>query len=459
MKRQDKMLEGLGQEIRDHVELETQDNLVRGMSPADARRAALLKFGNPTLVAEETRAVWRHLWLDELVQDLRFGVRMLFKTPGFTLVAVLTLALGIGANTAIFSLLNAVMLQSIPVHDPRQLMVLLWSARGHPQNSGSNSFGDCSRSDWRGSFPTSCSFTYPMFQEIRNRGDIFSGVSAFAGPAQLNLAGNGSATMASGELVSGDYFQTLGVSAALGRTLEAADEKPGAEAVVALSYSYWQGAFAGNSSVIGKSITLNGVPFTIVGVADSRFTRLVPGKSPDLWVSLSQVNALRIPWTKLERSNTASWWLTIVARLAPGASLPQAQLAVTTLFRNEVIHDALLKPADDPRVALLPAERELVGMRGDVKQPLFVLMAAVGILLLISCANVAGLMLSRASTRQKEMAVRLAMGAGRGRVTRQLLTESVMLSFAGAAIGILIAIGEPMRWPPSSLPIATPRCT
>jgi hypothetical protein len=352
VKRQDKMLEGLGQEILDYVELETQDNIARGMSPADARRAALLKFGNPTLVAEDTRAVWRHLWLDELVQDLRFGLRMLFKTPGFTLVAVLTLALGIGANTAIFSLLNAVMLQSIPVHDPRQLVVLLWSARGHPQNSGSSSFGDCSRSEWSRSFATSCSFTYPMFQEIRNRRDMFSGVSAFAGPAQLVLAGNGTATMVSGEVVSGDYFQTLGVPAALGRTLEAADEKPGAEAVVVLSYAYWQGAFGGNSSVIGKSITLNGVPFTIVGVADPRFTRLVPGKSQDLWLSLSQLNALRIPWNNRERNN--SWWLTIVARLAPGASLPQAQLAVTILFRNQVFHDALLKPADDPQVACFP---------------------------------------------------------------------------------------------------------
>ena len=437
MNRHDNMLAGLNQEIRDHVELETQDNIARGMSPADARRAALLKFGNPTIIAEDVRGVWRRLWLDEFVQDLRFGLRVLLKSPGFTLVAVLTLALGIGANTAIFSLLNAVMLQSIPVRDPRQLVVLLWSAHGEPQNSSSNSYGDCQRSERSRSYSSSCSFTYPMFQEIRNRVDMFSGVSAFAGPAQLNLAGNGTATMVSGELVSGDYFQTLGVPAALGRTLEAADEKAGAEAVAVLSYAYWQGAFGGSSAAIGKSITLNGVPFTIVGIADPRFTRLTPGKSQDLWLPLSQATGLRIPWGRPQSND--SWWLTVVARLAPGTSLPQAQLAVSTLFRNQVIHDASLKPTDDPQVTLLPAERGLVGMRGDVKQPLFVLMAAVGILLLISCANVAGLMLSRASTRQKEMAVRLALGAGRGRVTRQLLTESMMLSLAGAAVGILIA--------------------
>src|ERR1700740_3208275 len=147
MKHRDHLLNGLGQEIRDHIEIETQDNMARGMSPDAARRAALFKFGNPTLVAEDTRGVWRRLWLDELVQDLRFGLRMLSKTPGFALVAVFTLALGIGANTAIFSLLNAVMLQSIPVRDPPQLVVLQWSAHGQPQSSSSNSYGDCQRSE------------------------------------------------------------------------------------------------------------------------------------------------------------------------------------------------------------------------------------------------------------------------------------------------------------------------
>jgi predicted permease len=438
MRRHDRALKGLEQEIRDHIDAETRDNIARGMSSEKARQAAVGKFGNPMLVLEDTRGVWRHLWFDELLQDLRYGLRMLGKSPAFTVVAILTLALGIGANTAIFSLLNAVMLQSIPVRDPQQLVILRWSARERPQLTGHSSFGDCERTDWGRSFASSCSFSYPMFQEIRNHPSVFSAVAAFAGPAQLNLMANGTARMVSGEIVSGEFFQTIGVPAAIGRTLEPADEKPGSDAVVVLNYGYWQSAFGGSSSAIGMSIKLNGVPFTIVGVADPRFTRFTPGKSQDLWFALSQVRRLRLPWgdgPAIEKS----WWLAIVGRLAPEQSRAQAQNAVALLFRNQTIHDSLFKPTDDPQLALLPARQGLVGMRGQVRQPLFILMAVVGILLLISCANVAGLLLSRSAGRQKEMAIRLALGAGRLRVTRQLLTESVLLSFAGASLGVLIA--------------------
>jgi predicted permease len=438
MSRRDKSLEGLEQEIRDHIEIETQDNIARGMFPEDARHAALLKFGNPTLVIEDTRGVWNRRWSDELMQDIRYGLRILRKSPGFTVVAVLTLALGIGASTTIFSLLNAVMLQSIPVRDPQQLVVLRWSALERPQVIGHSSYGDCERTHWVPSSASSCSFSYPMFQEIRDHARVFSSVAAFAGPAQLSLGGNGAASMVSGEIVSGDFFQTLGVPAAIGRTLDPGDEKPGAEAVVVLSHAYWQGAFGGSSNAIGKSIRLNGVPFTIVGVTDSHFTRLTPGKSQDLWLPLSWAAALQLPWSD-ENAKSKLWWLAIVGRLAPKVSNLQAKSAATLLFRGHVIHESLLKAADDPQLALLPAQQGLVGMRGEVKQPLFILMAVVGILLLISCANVAGLMLSRTSARQKEMAVRLAVGASRARVIRQLLTESVIISFAGAVIGVLIA--------------------
>jgi len=439
MKRRDKMLDGLGQEIRDHIEAEAQDNISRGMSPRDARRAALVKFGNPTLVMEDTQGVWRRLWLDELAQDLRYGLRILRKSPGFTLVAVLTLALGIGANTAIFSLLNAVMLQSIPVRDPQQLAVLRWSAHSHPYKIGTSSYGDCKPTDWQQPSSGNCSFSYPMFQKVRNQTQLFSGVAAVAGPAGLDLAGNGTASIVSGELVSGDFFQTLGVPAAVGRPLEPADERPGAEAVAVLNYAYWQGAFGGSSTAIGKSIKLNGVPFKIVGVADPHFTRLAPGKTQDLWLPLSQVAALRLPWSSSPEKDD-SWWLTIVGRLAPGTSSAQAQNALSLLFRNEVIQSSALKASDDPQVAVLSAQQGLTGMRNDVGQPLLVLMGAVGILLLIACSNVAGLMLSRAAARQREMAVRLALGAGRWRVIRQLLIESMMLAFAGAAVGVLLAM-------------------
>jgi macrolide transport system ATP-binding/permease protein len=378
--------------------------------------------------------------LTDFRQDIFYGLRVLRKSPGFTAVAILTLALGIGANTAIFGLIDAVMLRSLPVRDPQHLMLFKWKARKGTRLHSSSSYGDCP-SIYSESGASGCSFSFPFMNEMMSQSSIFSSVGAFAGGGRFNISGNGPASLARAQYVSGSYFETLGVRPAVGRVFQPSDDTASAAPVVELSYSYWQESFAGDSGAVGKTIYVAGKPYTIVGVADAQFTSLTPGAVQDLWLPISARRVLTDHWSP-KNEDAGSWWIVLVGRLKPGVSVAQAQAGISVIFRNSSTHGdkpVFSDASANPEVLLIPAQSGLVGVRGRFSQPLYMLMGIVGVVLLIACANLAGLMVSRAAARQKEIAIRLAIGAGRARIVRQLLTESVTLAVLGAALGVLMA--------------------
>ena len=430
----------LDEELRDHVERKTEEYVAKGMEAQEARRKALLEIGGVEKRKEECREMRRVNCIQDLVQDLRYALRMLRKSPGFTAVAVLTLALGIGADTAIFSFVDAVLLRSIPVKDPEQLVVFNWSARANPKLHGHSSYGDCADQAGIGD----CSFSIPFFKTVRAQESAFSGMAAFAGPMDVDLSGNGPASIVRGLYVSGDFFSTLGVKAFIGRPLAPSDDTPSAPPVIVLNYAYWVRAFGAAPSAVGRSVRLDSTTATIVGVADPHFTNLTPGKPLDFFMSFSLADSVRGEWWRSQDrpSDPANWWVVMLGRLKPGISVGQAQAAAATIFLNEMLHGAapFFKSEDAPALTLLPLRSGLNYETGQIAPALYVTMTIVAFILLIACANVAGLALARSASRQKEMAVRLALGAGRARIVRQLLTESVLLSLVGGALGVLLSI-------------------
>jgi predicted permease len=427
-------------ELRFHLDKEVEQNIALGMSPQEARRQALISFGGMQQTRENVRHVrWTH-FAEVLVQDLRYGWRILRKSPGFTTVAILTLALGIGMNAAIFSLMDGVIFRSLPVRDPQSLVVLKWEAHKEPKTEGMMNLGDCA--DGRDkAHPSGCSLPLPLLKQIKTQTSAFSNLAASTGFGQMDLGGNGPAKRVQGQFVSGSYFVTLGVQPAAGRLFSPAEDQPEAPPVAVLNYKFWQSDFGGSPSVVGKTVRLNSKPYTIVGVTESGFTNLSMANQFDLWVPLSQQKNTVARWFP-GQADMGFFGYVMLGRVKAGVPVSQAEAAADVVFRNATLLPAkpFFKAEDDPHLRLVAAQKELRGRYDLVLQPVYVLMFCVSIILLIACANVAGLLLARAAGREREIAVRLALGASRTRLLAQLLVESLTLSVAGGALGLLMAV-------------------
>lgn len=368
--------------------------------------------------------------MPSLVRDLRMALHSLAKTPALTLVAVLSLALGIGANTAIFTLFDQVLLRLLPVQDPRSLVMIATRGSHSGSNRGRNSL------------------SYPMYKDYRERNQVFDGVLCRRGET-VNVGFRGETERAEAELASGNYFEVLGIGPALGRVLQREDERaPGAEPVVVLGYDYWRNRLSGHRGILGEALLVNGHPMTVVGVAAPGFQGVSLGSQPDLYVPVTMKKQVTPSWDDLE--DRRSRWVQVFARLKPGVEREAAEASLGTLYKQIIaveVEDPWFKDVPPywrdqflkSYAVVLPGGQGYSNMREELTKPLRVLIILVGLVLLITCANVSNLLVAKATSRTKEVALRLALGARRLTIVRQLLVESLLLAFSGGILGLLLA--------------------
>jgi len=423
-------------ELQFHIDRQIEANVAAGMSADEARRQAALAFG-PRQRAREQCREQRPSWTLELLgRDLRFAVRGLWRNPGLTMAAVLTLALAIGANSTIFSMLSQALLRALPVRDPQQLVVLSFAGSydGHRHSEGGDVPGHTHE------------FSYPMYKDLRDHNAAFSGLIAES-PVSVGLTWNNRAEAVSGEMVSGNYFETLGVQPALGRLFNAGDETAAnANPVAVLNFDYWRTHLA-QAQVAGKTLLVNGSPFTIVGVAAPGFHSMVWGHAPAVYVPITMQRVVQPEWDYL--TDRRAYWIELLGRLRPGITAAPASIPLNAMYRSirqeefTASHDqspaARQRFIDQARLNLDSGAQGFSPTRDDVRTPLIIVMAMVLLVLAMAIVNVASLLLVRAANRVREFSVRYAMGAGSGQILRQLLCEGLLLGLAGAAVGLALA--------------------
>ena len=416
----------LEDELRFHLEHQTAKYVDRGMLPAEANRRARIEFGGVEQIKDDTRDSWGISAFQAIAQDLTYGIRMLRSNPVFSLAALLSLALGIGANTAIFQVLDAIRLRMLPVKNPQQLAAIYVR-----DMSGA-----------RGSVNGDAVLTYPIWEQVRKRQQAFSGVFAWS-DGDLNLSPRGEVRMVPSLWVSGEFFPVLGIKPAAGRLFAAADDYRGCGFPGAvISYAFWQSEFGGDTSVIGRSLNLNGHSVQIIGISPPGFSGLEVGSSFQVALPLCSVTPA---WFNALDAGTF-WWLNVMGRLKPGWSIPKAAAHLATV--SAAVFASSLPP-NYPKASIgnylgmkltaIPAATGVSELRAQYSTPLLMLLAIASLVLLITCANLANLMLARASVRQREIALRMSIGASRARVIRQLMTENLFIAALGAGLGLLVA--------------------